>query len=197
MEGLVELATEEFVARFGGEKPSVSVFAPGRVNLIGEHTDYNEGFVLPFAIPMVTVIVGSRVLAAEDSDPAPLSTVYSCTVTNECPEARFAVTASLGRGGPDEPRWANYMRGVVHEYYGDIVAKLRAEAGADGSASHTNKRSSGSFDYSSLSIATPGAPAAGGAATAAAGPSPVVAFNAVVMSNVPLGSGLSSSAALE
>ena len=30
--------------------PDVSVFAPGRANIIGEHTDYNDGFVLPFAI---------------------------------------------------------------------------------------------------------------------------------------------------
>jgi hypothetical protein len=37
----------------------VQVFAPGRVNLIGEHTDYNNGFVLPFALPFVTVVVGS------------------------------------------------------------------------------------------------------------------------------------------
>ena len=42
---------------FGGE-PSVCGVAPGRVNLIGEHTDYNDGFVLPMALPMVTVVLG-------------------------------------------------------------------------------------------------------------------------------------------
>ncbi|MBL0098826.1 MAG: galactokinase family protein [Saprospiraceae bacterium] len=30
--------------------PDASVFAPGRANIIGEHTDYNDGFVMPFAI---------------------------------------------------------------------------------------------------------------------------------------------------
>jgi len=42
-------AAEAFRAQWGGE-PSFLVRAPGRVNLIGEHTDYNEGFVLPMAI---------------------------------------------------------------------------------------------------------------------------------------------------
>ncbi len=41
--------TTEFMQRFGSP-PSAIVRAPGRVNLIGEHTDYNDGFVLPMAI---------------------------------------------------------------------------------------------------------------------------------------------------
>jgi galactokinase len=45
----MDIATEVFRARFGRE-PLRAVRAPGRVNLIGEHTDYNEGFVLPVAI---------------------------------------------------------------------------------------------------------------------------------------------------
>lgn len=46
---LREKVTAAFAARFGGE-PTAIVRAPGRVNLIGEHTDYNDGFVLPMAI---------------------------------------------------------------------------------------------------------------------------------------------------
>src|SRR4051794_36639078 len=44
----VATARREFADRFGSE-PTCVVSAPGRVNLIGEHTDYNDGFVLPMA----------------------------------------------------------------------------------------------------------------------------------------------------
>jgi galactokinase len=48
-----------FRQRFGGE-PEVLVQAPGRVNLIGEHTDYHEGFVLPMAISKSLLLVARR-----------------------------------------------------------------------------------------------------------------------------------------
>lgn len=41
---------EGFAARFG-HAPEVTASAPGRINLLGEHTDYNEGLVLPVATP--------------------------------------------------------------------------------------------------------------------------------------------------
>ncbi|MCI0395853.1 MAG: galactokinase [Chloroflexi bacterium] len=44
-----EVVSDAFYQRFG-QAPTVVVRAPGRVNLIGEHTDYNDGFVLPMAI---------------------------------------------------------------------------------------------------------------------------------------------------
>jgi galactokinase len=46
---LRDAVVEAFGATYGGE-PALVVRAPGRVNLIGEHTDYNDGFVLPMAI---------------------------------------------------------------------------------------------------------------------------------------------------
>lgn len=48
-------AVHLFSTQFGG-KPEILARAPGRVNLIGEHTDYNDGFVLPMAIDRDTVI---------------------------------------------------------------------------------------------------------------------------------------------
>ena len=46
-ERLCKEAVKEFRWRFDNQSPAIGVYAPGRVNLIGEHTDYNGGFVLP------------------------------------------------------------------------------------------------------------------------------------------------------
>ncbi|KPC70516.1 hypothetical protein ADL26_16800, partial [Thermoactinomyces vulgaris] len=51
---LAETAAAAFREVFGAE-PEGLWAAPGRVNLIGEHTDYNEGFVMPFALPFYAV----------------------------------------------------------------------------------------------------------------------------------------------
>src|SRR5438045_4214247 len=63
-----------FRAMFGAE-PEVVVRAPGRVNLIGEHTDYNEGFVLPAAIDLelelaARIALRTRVVSREEADAA-------------------------------------------------------------------------------------------------------------------------------
>ena len=76
------------------------VAAPGRVNLIGEHTDYNDGFVLPMAIERHIVI-------AADSNTSREVTLHSVT-TGET--ATFSVRPKVERG---EPGWSNYVRGVV------------------------------------------------------------------------------------
>ena len=55
-----DAVTQDFAARHGHQPAGVWV-APGRVNLIGEHTDYNDGFVMPFALAQaVTVAAGPR-----------------------------------------------------------------------------------------------------------------------------------------
>lgn len=46
-ERLCKEAVKEFRWRFDNQSPTIGVYAPGRVNLIGEHTDYNGGFVMP------------------------------------------------------------------------------------------------------------------------------------------------------
>ena len=52
---------QEFIRQFGEERVqhAKAVEAPGRVNLIGEHTDYNEGFVFPIAINFALRLLGA------------------------------------------------------------------------------------------------------------------------------------------
>jgi galactokinase len=87
-------------AKCFGRAPRWIIAAPGRVNLIGEHTDYNEGFVLPMAIERYMVV-------AADRNPERTATVHSIT-TGET--ATFNVRMSMVRG---TPAWSNYLRGVV------------------------------------------------------------------------------------
>jgi galactokinase len=44
---LLKHALQVYSKEFNGQDPEVAACAPGRVNLIGDHTDYNDGFVLP------------------------------------------------------------------------------------------------------------------------------------------------------
>ena len=55
---LLETAAAKFRDRFG-TNPAVAAFAPGRVEVLGNHTDYNEGFVLSAAINMGTCFLAS------------------------------------------------------------------------------------------------------------------------------------------
>ncbi|MDQ1567673.1 MAG: galactokinase, partial [Actinomycetota bacterium] len=56
---LLDAVTAAFVER-AGRRPDGVWRAPGRVNLIGEHTDYNDGFVLPVAINRSVVVAAAR-----------------------------------------------------------------------------------------------------------------------------------------
>jgi galactokinase len=86
-----------FVERFGGT-PDVVVRVPGRVNLIGEHTDYNDGFVLPMAIERATWVA---VRPRRDR------TVRIASA--EHPDVSFDLD-HLSRGGDD---WAEYVEGIA------------------------------------------------------------------------------------
>ncbi|KAM3844906.1 galactokinase [Vipera latastei] len=107
---LLAAAREVYKRVYGEEDPKIAVSAPGRVNLIGEHTDYNQGFVLPMAIQMRTVVVGSP---REDG-------IISITTTAEEAEdpktVHFPVPREDDSLKPGEPRWANYVKGVIQHY---------------------------------------------------------------------------------
>ncbi|GAB1860454.1 galactokinase [Camponotus japonicus] len=136
VDGVRAKALRIFAEKFN-EQATVCAYAPGRVNLIGEHTDYNEGFVLPMALPMITMIAGkshdgrkSKIISASDIVDA----------TNEF-EFEAGKRSDIK---PGEPKWANYIKGCIANFICDVPA-----------------------------------------------------FNAVIVSTVPAGAGLSSSAALE
>lgn len=79
------------------------VRGPGRVNLIGEHTDYNDGFVLPMAIePHVLAVCRAR----DDGRVRLASALFPDDVVE------FSVQEKIAAG---EPKWANYVRGVAAE----------------------------------------------------------------------------------
>ncbi len=96
---MAKRSTELFAKCFGHE-PRWVVAAPGRVNLIGEHTDYNDGFVLPMAIERYMMIAADRNRDRE--------VILHSNTNGET--ASFSVRSEVGRG---EPGWSNYVRGVV------------------------------------------------------------------------------------
>ena len=129
----LERATAEFARRFGDT--GFRVFrAPGRVNLIGEHTDYNGGFVMPVAIDREVVILAS---------PRNDQSVHAYSINFDCPIEFALHNIEFDANHP----WSNYLRGVAY---------FLLEAGVK-----------------------------------------LHGMNAVVIGDVPVGSGLSSSAALE
>jgi len=89
----------EFTEAFGG-KPDGRWWAPGRVNLIGEHTDYNDGFVLPLALEQGVAAAARRV-------DEPVLRVHSAQLgaTVEVPLATIAPGVPAG--------WAGYVAGVA------------------------------------------------------------------------------------
>src|SRR6185369_14675081 len=93
---------EEFARRYGaGAAPRVAL-APGRVNLIGEHTDYNGGLVLPMAIDRHTAVVFRS---------NGTSTFHVFAESMGEPDA-FATTG-IRRAEKPERQWTNYVRGTA------------------------------------------------------------------------------------
>ncbi|MES2150930.1 MAG: galactokinase [Pseudomonadota bacterium] len=92
---------DAFAAAFGAA-PALVARAPGRVNLIGEHTDYNDGFVLPCAIGFDTMVALAPRADAE---------VHVVAADFDGASDRFSLAGAIEHhldGG-----WADYVRGVV------------------------------------------------------------------------------------
>ena len=85
-----------------GNQSTVVAAAPGRVNLIGEHIDYCDGFVLPLAIERYIVVAAcpngrNEVRLGSDGQPQAVISL----------EEKMTLA---------EPKWANYIRGVIHGF---------------------------------------------------------------------------------
>jgi len=97
MEAVEKLTT--CYRKLAGSNPKGIWFAPGRVNLIGEHTDYNGGFVLPFALEQRALIA-----AGHRDDGLIVMHAADLSETMEVPLSALAP----GQGG-----WAAYLAGVL------------------------------------------------------------------------------------
>ena len=131
--------TRQAFAAVFSTHPAISVQAPGRVNLIGEHTDYNGGFVLPCAIDYHTVISGSP---RNDRRVRVIAVDYA----NEQDEFSLDETIELH----DSMMWANYVRGVV-KY---LLEAGYALTGADMAISGNVPQGAGLSSSASLEVAT-------------------------------------------
>jgi galactokinase len=130
---LIQNTTDFFKEKFGNV-PTEIVLSPGRINIIGEHIDYNDGYVLPAAIDKIICFTFNK----NDSDTANIQAIdlKESTIIDVTKEEIVS-----------EIVWTNYLRGVL------LQLKLKGYK--------------------------------------------IGGFNCAFSSNIPIGSGLSSSAALE
>jgi galactokinase len=105
-----ERALDAFREHFGGEPEGIAL-APGRVNIIGEHTDYNGGFVLPMAIDRETAIA-FRSRAGRETVAYSVDYAEESTFGVEAPEHALQDQNAGGN------HWSNYIRGVA-----DVLTK--------------------------------------------------------------------------
>ena len=99
---LVEEVRAQFKTKFDSE-PDVIVAAPGRVNLIGEHIDYCDGFVLPMAIDRYTVVAAKKT----EAEAPGTAEFYSIDMD----DTLSVPLAKIQKG--DRGFWGNYVTGVL------------------------------------------------------------------------------------
>ena len=126
-----------FDAAFG-DAPALIAAAPGRVNLIGEHTDYNDGFVMPMGIG-----VGTLVAARPRTDG-----VLRVAALDLGETAEFSLTNPVPHAPAGD--WSNYIRGVAAA----LAESGLALAGADLAIAGNVPQGAGLSSSASLEVAT-------------------------------------------
>jgi galactokinase len=119
----------------------VRVWAPGRVNLIGEHTDYNDGLVLPFAIDLGIEM---------EVEPQP----GGIELSSDLKEVSVSIALPIREPSTVTPRWGRYV--------GAVAAELGATVGFRGLMRSTLPTGSGLSSSAALEVATALALGAGG-----------------------------------
>ncbi|CAH1399537.1 unnamed protein product [Nezara viridula] len=133
-EELLRTGINIFINLYNNQFPTEFGWAPGRVNLVGEHTDYNNGYVFPMALPMVTMVIGAQNYSSKIRVYTHNPAIERCSVTFKVPDE-----VDLTRGEPD---WANYIKGTVSYFQGAkipgfnavIMSSIPLEVGLGGSA---------------------------------------------------------------
>ncbi len=118
-EALIERAAAGYRAAYG-TAPAALFAAPGRVNLIGEHTDYNDGLVLPCAIDRETIIA----IGPGDAD-----RIEAVALDLGGARDGFALAGPIALAGEE---WGRHLRGVAHflrEHDGEVAPARLAIAG--------------------------------------------------------------------
>lgn len=100
-QALLQKVQSSFLEHFKTQALCISR-APGRVNLIGEHTDYNDGFVLPCAIDYQTMVAAS---------PRPDYLIRVWALDMQEPYDELVISDAIAHSS--QKPWSNYLRGVV------------------------------------------------------------------------------------
>ena len=110
VDSLIARACRGFESCFE-RKPRWAVIAPGRVNIIGEHTDYNSGFALPMAIERYVAVAGDFTVELQQINNNLFrlhSSAFEQTVHVNLDDTK--------RRDSDQEKWTNYVVGVVAEF---------------------------------------------------------------------------------
>jgi galactokinase len=138
-----EHAQRQFIDRFG--PGTVSFFrTPGRINLIGEHTDYNGGFVLPVALDRDVLFVVR-----------PRDDATVCALNSETGYAPFSFALSAGIPSAPSGDWSNYFRGAGQELcrrFGDRAELKGMDVLVSGAMPHGVPRGAGLSSSTALTV---------------------------------------------